>query len=75
MTAEQVEKRLAELIYHEPFTPFGVEMSDGRIVDVPHPRVAFDGTGAVFISLDGGLVDFDFSNVRAIRQLNTEAVA
>jgi hypothetical protein len=67
MTPEQVEQRVIELIHREPFTPFVVEMMDGAFLEVPHPRLAIDSEGAGFIGPDGGLVDFDFHTVRAIR--------
>jgi hypothetical protein len=75
MTAKQVEEKMTELIHREPFVPFVVEMNDGKLVDVPHERVAFDDTGAVFIHPDGALVDFEFKTVRAIRLANSEAAA
>ncbi len=75
MTPQQVEEKLTELIHREPFVPFIVEMTDGKSLDVPHAGVAFDDTGAVFIGPDGGLVDFEFKTVRAIRLTNSEAAA
>jgi hypothetical protein len=74
MTPEQVEHEVIELIHRQPFVPFVVEMSDGRVVDVPHPRLAINSGGAGFIGLDGGLVDFDFKSVRSIHAMNSEAV-
>jgi hypothetical protein len=75
MTPEQVEERIIELIHQEPFLPFIVEMSDGQSLEIPHPRLAINGGGAVFFGPDGGLVDFEFKTVRAIRLNSTEAVA
>jgi hypothetical protein len=75
MTVQQVEDSVTELVHREPFAPFLVELMDGRTIDLAHPRLAFDSNGAVFFGPDGGLVDFEFKNVRAIRLLNTEAVA
>ena len=75
MTPEQVEEKVIELIHREPFVPFVVEMTDGQSLEVPHPRLAINGQGAGFIGPDGGLVDFDFKTVRAIRVISTEAVA
>lgn len=66
MTLEQVEARVIDLIHREPFVPFQVEMTDGTVLIVPHPHLAVTATGAGFIGLDGGLVDIDFANVRAI---------
>jgi hypothetical protein len=75
MTPEQVETKVIELIHREPFAPFVLEMSDGQLLDVPHPRLAINGGGAGFFGPDGGIVDVEFKKVRDIRLLNTEAVA
>lgn len=75
MTLEQVEKKVAEMVHRQPFIPFVVEMTDGQTLLVPHGRLAFDNTGAGFIGADGGLVDFEFKNVRTIRLYTPEAVA
>jgi hypothetical protein len=75
MTLKQVEEKLTELVHRQPFMPFVVEMIDGTSLIVPHEGVAFDDTGAVFISPDGPLVSFEFKTVRAIRLMNSEAVA
>jgi hypothetical protein len=75
MTIKQVEDKMTELIHREPFVAFVVEMNDGSTVDVPHARVAFDDTGAVFIHTNGALVDFEFKRVRAIRLASSEAAA
>jgi hypothetical protein len=70
-----VEARVIELIHREPFVPFVVEMTDGQILEIPHPRLAINGGGAGFIGPDGGLVDFEFANVRSIRFVPLEAGA
>jgi hypothetical protein len=75
MTPEQVEAKVIELIHREPFLPFVVEMTDGQVLEIPHPRLAINGGGAGFFGPDGGLVDFWFQNVRAIRVRDTEAAA
>jgi hypothetical protein len=74
MTPEQVEEKIIELIYREPFVPFVVEMADGQLLEIPHPRLAINGGGAVFFGPDGGLVDFDFKSVRSIRLIKVEAI-
>lgn len=74
MTPEQVEEKVIELVRREPFVPFVVEMTDGRSLEISHPRLAINGSGAGFIGADGGLVDFWFSTVRSIRVENVEAV-
>jgi hypothetical protein len=74
MTVKQVEDKLTELVHHEPFIPFVVELLDGESLVVPHAP-AFDDTGAGFIGTHGGLVDFEFTNVRAIRVYVLEPVA
>jgi hypothetical protein len=75
MTPIQVEEKIIELIHREPFFPFVVEFTDGRTLTIPHPRLAINGGGAVFLGPDGGLVDFEFKLVRSIRFLSAEAVA
>jgi hypothetical protein len=75
MTVEQIETKVIELIHREPFVPFVFEMADGQCVEISHPRLAIDFTGAGFIGPDGGLVDVEFKNVRRIRLQNSEAVA
>jgi hypothetical protein len=75
MTSTQVEEKIIELIYREPFVPFVVEMTNGQLLEIPHPRLAINGGGAGFIGPDGGLVDFEFNTVRSIRVGNIEMVA
>ena len=75
MTPDQVEQRVIELIHREPFVPFVVEMGDGTLLEIPHPRLSINGGGAGFFGLDGGIVDFEFKTVRAIRMRDAEAVA
>ena len=75
MNMKLVEEKVIELIYREPFAPFVVEMTDGNSLQVPHPRLAVDDTGALFFGPDGGLINFHFKNVRAIRLQNSETAA
>src|SRR5437899_13008300 len=75
MTPEQVEEKVIELIHREPFVPFVVEMTDGQSLEIPHPRLSINGGGAGFFGPDGGIVDFEFKTVRAIRTHDAEAVA
>jgi hypothetical protein len=74
MTVEQVEEKVIELIHRAPFVPFVVEMTDGVLLEIPHPRLAINGGGAGFFGPDGGLVDFDFKLVRSILLLKGEAI-
>jgi hypothetical protein len=75
MTPEQVQERVIQLIRRQPFVSFVVEMTDGASLEIPHTRLAINGGGAGFIGPDGGLVDFEFKKVRAIRCSSNEAVA
>jgi hypothetical protein len=75
MTPQQVEEKIIQLIHREPFIPFVVEMTDGSVLPVPHPRLAINGGGAGFFGPDGGLVDLEFKNVQSIRLAGNEAVA
>jgi hypothetical protein len=75
MTIRQVEEKITELVHREPIAPFVVEQTDGRIIEVLHPRLAFDDSGPVFIGPDGGFVDFEFASVGVIRFFRPGAVA
>ncbi len=75
MTLKQVEEKVIELIHRDPFVPFVLDMAGGQSVEIPHPRLSIDTTGAGFIGPDGGLVDIEFKNVHAVRLLNSQAVA
>lgn len=75
MTPEQVEEKIIALIHREPFVPFVVEMSDGRSLEIPHPRLAINGGGAGFIGPDGAIVNFEFKDVRTIRYIHLEAIS
>jgi hypothetical protein len=75
MAPDQVEAKVIELIHREPFVPFVVEMTDGQVLEIPHPRLAINGGGAGFIGPDGGLVDFEFKDVRSICFIQVEAAA
>ncbi len=74
MTPEQVEEKVIELIHRQPFAAFVVEMTDGQSLEVPHPRLAVNGGGAVFFGPEGGLVDFEFKAIRAIL-MDVEVIA
>ena len=75
MLPEQIEEEVIALIHREPFEPFLVEMTNGTTIEIPHPRLAINGGGAVFFGPDGGLVDFEFQQVGALRLLTAEAVS
>ena len=67
MSPEQVEQKVIKLIHRAPFVPFVVEMTSGQHLAIMHPRLAINGGGAVFFGPDGGLLDFEFKEVRSIR--------
>lgn len=75
MTIKQIEEKVIELKRREPFVPFVFEMMDGHQVEVLHPGIAINETGAGFIGTEDAIVDVEFKNVRAIRLHNSEAVA
>ena len=75
MTPEQVAEEVIQLIHRNPFVPFVVEMTDGTMIEISHPRLAINGGGAVFFGPDGGLVDFEFEQVRALRPLTAETMS
>src|SRR5262245_8890624 len=51
MSPQQVERKVIELIHRDPFIPFVVELADGQMVEIQHPRLAINGGGAGFIGL------------------------
>jgi hypothetical protein len=67
MKAEQFEQALRQLLRQEPFQPFVVELVDGRVLAVDHPRVVFGGGAASFFNPRFDLVEFACEDVRAIR--------
>jgi hypothetical protein len=75
MTPKQVEEKLTELTHRKPFARFVVELTTGELLEIANPNVSFDDEGALFFGSDGGLVEFDFRNVRAIRSKKPGAAA
>ena len=75
MTIKQIEEKVIELKHRKPFLPFVFEMTDGQLIEVVESCLSIDETGAGFFARDGGLADVEFKNVRAIRILDSEAVA
>jgi hypothetical protein len=73
MTVKQIEEKVIELKRLEPFVPFVIELVNGQSVQVPHAGLAINETGVGFLGPDGDIVDVEFTNVRAIRLLNSEA--
>jgi hypothetical protein len=67
MNAEQFEQTLRQVLQREPFEPFVVELRDGRLLAVDHPRVAIGGGAASFFTPSYDLVEFFCEDVRAIR--------
>jgi hypothetical protein len=75
MTQKQFEETLLQFIRHKPFEPFVVEMLDGRVIEIPNPRVIVGGGAATFISPDFDMTDFYCDEVRGIRAAVPEAKA
>ena len=75
MSPEQVEEKVIDLIHRTPFVPFVLELKNGQLLPIPHPRLAINGGGATFFGPDDGLVDVEFEDVRSIREGSVEAVA
>jgi hypothetical protein len=73
MKADQFEQTLREFLRREPFQPFVVELVDGGVIAVNHPKVAMGGGGASFFTPDHDLVDFECENVQAILPLVPKA--
>ena len=75
MSPEEVEARVIELKHAEPFVPYVVELKSGESLEITYPGLAINGGGAGFFGPDGGLVDFEFKDVKAIRLLDAGALA
>jgi hypothetical protein len=71
MNAEQFKQTLRQFIRREPFRPFVVELTDGRVVEVDRPPV-LGGGGASFLTGAYDLVEFASADVRAIREAAPE---
>jgi hypothetical protein len=67
MNLQQFEDTLRQFLRREPFQPFVVELLDGGIVEVDHPRIAFGGGAASYLTQEHDLVEFACEDVRAIR--------
>ena len=67
MTAEQFEQTLLQFLRRRPFEPFVVELFDGRVIEIPAPKVVVGGGAATWVGDDFDHTDFDFKDVRAIR--------
>jgi hypothetical protein len=51
----------------EPFQPFVVELLDGRVIEIDHPKLVFGGGAASFLTPTYELVEFVCEDIRAIR--------
>jgi hypothetical protein len=67
MTVDDFQNTLRQFLRREPFQPFVVELSDGSVIEVGEPSVAFNGGAAVYVSPNFDLVDFASEEVRTMR--------
>jgi hypothetical protein len=74
MTSEAFEQQLLALVHREPFSPFLVELENGRRIAIDRPAVAINNGGAGFLSDADGLVDFSCDEVRRIALLTGEEI-
>jgi hypothetical protein len=77
MTQQEFQDTLRKFIRREPFVAFVVEMTDGRLIEVPHPEVGIGGGIAGFFRGEGefDLVEFQCEEVRSIRAATQEAAS
>jgi hypothetical protein len=68
----EFDETLRRLTRSATFTPFEVEMDDGRKLVIRHPGVAFGGGGAAFLDPDEGIVDFTHDHVVGFRAAGQE---
>jgi hypothetical protein len=67
MNAAFFEATLFELLHREPFQPFVVAMTDGRLIEIKRPGLAVGGGGASFLTPECDLVEFNCEDVQEIR--------
>lgn len=67
MIADQFENTLRQLLKRDPFSPFVVELKDGRMISIERPRIAIGGGGASFFTPEYELVEFTCDETQAIR--------
>ena len=76
MTKKEFQNGLRQLLNSDPFSPFVVELRDGRRIIIKKPPLAFTDEGASFIdSTDGALVGFERNEVKKFTLLTPETVA
>jgi hypothetical protein len=68
MNAEQLETTLRQFLHQDPFQPFVVELTGGRLIEVNRPRLALGGGGASFLTPAYDLVEFSCEEVRDVRR-------
>ncbi len=75
MTASEFEETIFRLLRTEPFVPFEVELTDGRVIHVEIPdHIATSGPNAVFWKFDDeGLIDLYPSNTLRMTALTSAA--
>ncbi len=66
MEAEPFERALRRFLGQELFQPFVVELLDGRLIEIDHPKVVFGGGAASFFTPSFDLVEFACEDVQAI---------
>ena len=76
MSITEFNDTISRLINQEPFQPFVVEKMDGSIIEIRNHCVPLSGEGSAgHLTDDGDLVEFDCSEVRAVRLLAPEIAA
>ena len=72
----QFDETLRQLLRVESFTPFCVELVDGRQIWIRQPALAFGGGFASLIDLeDGALVEFSHDQVIGFHSAGQEVEA
>ena len=69
----EFEEQIVHFIHQEPFQPFAVEMSDGRIIEIRRPSVVINGGGATYLSKDYEIVVFEFDEIQSVSPLKRKA--
>jgi hypothetical protein len=70
------DERIREFMHSQPFKPFDIRVSDGRVYTVDHPDFVSRSRGGSFITYtteDNRIVVIDLAHVTSLEVANTRA--
>ena len=72
------KERITEFIRRQPFQPFDIKMSDGRVYNVDHPEfisVSRSGNVVVYQTMDDRTLFLDMHHITTLEVANRPAAA